>query len=329
MLHAHRKAPLSNRRRGFYAVLLVVGALMVACAAWLGTRSRPGAPPCPNGTVLLHTRCCAPGQQLINGNCIGPPTSCPKGWSLVVGGVVSSGNSGKGVDGVVSARSGDSTGLHGCVAPTARIGVAATRLFMGPGDWEAQGVVTPREVVIASPFTIDSIEVTVARWNQCVLVGACPALSAAHVQEPGQPVRWVTLHQAVQFCAHHGGSLPTVDQWLAAAATKQSNRYPWGDSGATCARADWGRHQGPCTTGATGPQWAGLFEGDRTHSGIIGLAAGLSEWTIAADGTAMVQAGSWKSHLAAQIRTWKSEHRPSQTGYDDVGFRCVYELDTP
>lgn len=250
---------------------------------------------CPDGLVALAARCCGPGQTSRDGRCLGKPASCPSGFSMREG---------------------------GCVAEPSRATIAAGSVRIGPGDWEAQGQVVPRDVVIPSAFRIDTFEVTFDRWSACVASGACTPPSWEG--EPGQPVRGVTLAQATAFCRWAGGVLPTEDMWILAAAGTSARRYPWGDTGAVCRRADWGRESGPCAQGGKGPDWAGAIGLDRTPEGISGLGGGVAEWVRSDDG-GVVRGGSFRSQLATQLRTWRRERRNGELGYDDVGFRCAYE----
>jgi len=190
--------------------------------------------------------------------------------------------------------------------------------------------VAPRDITITSPFLIDSHEVTFHRYAECVEANACskPSING----EPGQPVRGINYHQAIAFCTWASGELPTEDMWTMAAAGTESRRYPWGDSGAVCRRANWGRTDGPCSkyssnnSGATdevGPDWAGITDLDQTPEGVIGLAGGVSEWVKSAN-PGMIKGGSFRTNRASLLRTWWFEQRDPTTGYDDVGLRCAY-----
>jgi formylglycine-generating enzyme required for sulfatase activity len=254
------------------------------------------APParCPAGTQPSETRCCAEGQTLRAEACVGKPRACP-------------------VDFVLND--------DGCVVRPARVRIPAGTVRVGPGDWEAQGLIEPRDVMVSSAFEIDAFEVTVDRWQACAEAGDCAPSTQS---ERGVPVRGVTFEQARRFCAWAGGGIPTEDAWILAAAGTTARRYPWGNTGAVCRRADWGRLRGPCTRGATGPEWAGLIEEDRTPEGVVGLAGGLAEWVRSPRGP-VVRGGSYKSQLATELRTWRRDERAADSGYDDVGVRCMYE----
>ncbi|PIE05947.1 MAG: hypothetical protein CSA75_02065 [Sorangium cellulosum] len=272
-------------------VLLLAGTTI---AGFWGYKNASAPARCPYGSLAIESRCCADGQTIKGGRCTGTPKSCPPNLSLI---------------------------KNACVALPKRVTIAGGALRLGPGDWEAQGFVQPRVVKISTPFELDVIEVTYARWEACANAGACTSLSSKN--EPGCPVSGVTFVQAASFCEWAGGTLPSEDAWILAAAGPHSNRYPWGNTGAVCRRADWGRLKGPCALQASQPEWAGLFAADRTPHGVMGLAGGVSEWSRSADGP-VVLGGSYRSQLATQLRTWRREKRDSNKAYKDVGFRCMY-----
>ncbi len=275
--------------------LLGVAAAFVVIAVVAGGLRKTSAPTrCPDGSIMADARCCAPGQSGTQGRCTGKPLTCPAGFTIRE---------------------------DSCVVQPSRTLVPAGSVRIGPGDWEAQGQVDPRDVIVPSPFHIDSFEVTVERWNQCTDAGGCEPAAKA---EPGQPVRDISFSQAEGFCRWAGGELPSEDRWILAATGSEARRYPWGDTGAVCRRSDWGRWRGPCAHAGQGPEWAGLISEDRTPDGVVGLAGGVAEWARGPDGP-VVRGGSWKSRLATELRTWRRESRDAGRGYDDVGFRCVYE----
>lgn len=179
------------------------------------------------------------------------------------------------------------------------------------------------ETVAVEAFMIDAFEVTYARWPRCLELGPCPPIEDG---EPGRPVVSVPPLQAQKFCEHAGGSLPTTAQFVLAAASPQGRRYPWGLTGAVCRRAVWGRVQGPCATGATGPELAGVYPDGATSLGVFDLAGNVAELTWKTPGVEVeVRGGSFRDEAASALRTWSArEASVLGAGADDVGFRCVY-----
>jgi formylglycine-generating enzyme required for sulfatase activity len=196
-------------------------------------------------------------------------------------------------------------------------------LRLGPGDWEAQGVVERREAFVPA-FSLDRIEVTEERYATCVAAGACAPLPLRG--EPGVPMTGISLAEAERFCAWAGGVLPTRDQLAFAGAGPAGRRYPWGDTGAVCRRAAFGLRLGPCGRGATGPEIAGARPDGASPEGVLDLAGNVAEWTSPGDpGAPQTEAvgGSWSDDAAASLRTWNRRLVPVGTRAPDLGFRCA------
>jgi formylglycine-generating enzyme required for sulfatase activity len=196
-----------------------------------------------------------------------------------------------------------------------RIDVPKTHLVIGASDWEAEGRVTPREADVEA-FSIDALEVT---------RGELDPSGADHARAANRIAR----EDAQAFCNAHGGRLPTDDEWTAAAAGAAGRRYPWGDTGAVCRRASWGLSNGPCAESeAAGPDTVGAHPEGNTPSGIYDLAGNIAEW-VAADpkdpSRGAVRGGSFKSALAADLRTWARQEVDPKAVEDWIGFRCAYD----
>jgi formylglycine-generating enzyme required for sulfatase activity len=255
------------------------------------------APParCAAGMIALGPRCCGEGQRLDR--CAGAPTRCARGLDPAPG---------------------------GCVAPPRVVSIAGGTLHVGPGDWEAQGVVAPREAAVA-PFGIDATEVDEARWSACVAAGACSAVPLSG--EPGRPVTGVTLDEAAHFCRWAGGALPTSDQLAFAAAGRSGRRYAWGDTGAVCRRAAWGLVAGPCGWGARGPELAGSHPDGASPEGVLDLAGNVAEWALpsgVASAGAEARGGSFADGAASALRAWQRRALPPEARAVDVGLRCAH-----
>lgn len=199
-------------------------------------------------------------------------------------------------------------------------------LHLGPGDWEAQGVVSPRDARIEA-FVLDALEVTEVRYAACVAAEACASILPL-TSEPGRAVSGIRRDEAARFCAWAGGALPSGDQLAFASAGAASRRYPWGDTGAVCRRAAWGLADGPCGRGGLGPELAGSHPDGASPNGILDLAGNVAEWTSTAGNpagpTAEVRGGSWADGEAAALRSWYRREIASETRSAEVGFRCAY-----
>lgn len=253
---------------------------------------------CGAGLVAAGSRCCAPGQAVSAGHCVGQPRSCPQGMRI--------------------AETRD-----GCVVDPRRIVYRGGRLALGAEDWEAEGVVPPRNATVAA-FALDATEVTLNRWNHCTRAGGCRALEE---MEPGVPVRGIDTKEAEAFCRFEGGRLPTSDEWLFAAMGAEGRRFPWGSTGLVCRRAAYGLVDGPCARGADGPELAASRVDGATPEGALDLTGNVAEWTVEAPGRYVARGGSYRSRTALEVKSWSFEVLPPKSR--SVGFRCAYDLAKP
>jgi len=282
------------------ATRLIAIAALSSVAVWVVVRARSQSEPparCPRGFEAKGARCCALGQSLQSGVCTGAPASCPVG---------------------LERRE------QGCSATPRRVRIGPGTLRIGPGDWEAQGLVQPSIVTVDQPFWLDAYEATVERWRSCEAAGQCARVPD---DEPGRAVRGITLEQARGFCSWAGGTLPTQREWQFAAAGPRARRYPWGDTGAVCRRASWGMAAGPCGSGADGPDIVGIHADGASPDGVFDLAGGVAEWVLLPSGSAATCGGSWRTSLATGLRTWRIEERNPTESFDDVGVRCRYGVE--
>lgn len=270
------------------AVALVAGVVAVAA-----TRAAPPAR-CAEGMIAIGPRCCGEGQRLEGESCRGAPTRCARDLLATP---------------------------EGCRARDRRVRIERGVLSIGPSDWEAQGVVASRETPIAS-FDIDAYEVTEARWTECVAAQKCAALTMSG--EPGRAMVGMTLEEAREMCRFAGGRVPTADELAFAASGPAGHRYPWGETGAVCRRAAWGLVDGPCGTGARGPEVAGSRPDGATPEGVLDLAGNVAEWATSLPELAETRGGSWATLAASGLRTWHRESRRPDERSREVGTRCVY-----
>jgi formylglycine-generating enzyme required for sulfatase activity len=273
---------------------LSVALLGLGLVAVLGFRERAGPARCGPGFVALGARCCPDGQRLAEGACTGPARACPRGlWPA-------------------------GSEQSGCAAVPTRVSLAGGSAAIGPVDWEADGRGALRSVRVTH-FQLDGAEVDHMRWTVCADAGRCRHLPA---REPGLPVSGVSAAEAETFCRFAGGRLPSSDEWLFAAAGTEARRFAWGHTGMVCRRAVYGVLDGPCATGGTGPDLPGSRPDGATPEGLWDMAGNVAEWTREPDGSAVARGGSYRSRLAAELKTWSFE-RPAGRS-EHVGLRCAY-----
>ncbi len=201
----------------------------------------------------------------------------------------------------------------------------ATTAVLGPSDWEAEGRVAPRTLRVGA-FAIDAFEMTLGEID-AGYTGPDRARAASGL----------TRDDAERACAARGGRLPTEDEWIAAAAGAGARRYPWGDTGAVCRRAAWGLEGGPCSSRGEGPDTVGAHPDGDTPSGIHDMAGNVAEWVRSESGAAVAsgsgdsanvgiaRGGSWRTALAAELRTWSRLEIDPRAKDDRVGVRCAYD----
>jgi formylglycine-generating enzyme required for sulfatase activity len=280
--------PLAIAGVAALAIALVTAVVIVA-----GSRAEPPAR-CAPGMIALGARCCGEGQSLDGDRCKNAPTRCAAGLEITPA---------------------------GCVARPRVVRIEGGLLRVGPGDWEAQGVVAPYEATVPA-FGLDALEITEARWSACAAASACPPLPLSG--EPGRAIAGVTFDEAARFCAWAGGAIPTRDQLAFAAAGRTGRRYAWGDTGAVCRRAAWGLVAGPCAWGARGPEIAASHPDGASPEGALDLAGNVAEWCSGPDGATEARGGSFADGAAGAIRAWQRRALPRDTRAPDVGFRCAY-----
>ena len=188
-----------------------------------------------------------------------------------------------------------------CVPGAAFVLGNAERFGLGARD----GV--PERVAVVGPMLVDRYEVTVGRWRDALRRGFvalkndptrsdkdpdCGYTAAVGPREL-HAVGCVTWSTARSFCQFEGGDLPTEAQWeyMAQSSGRASKTaYPWGDELPSCDRAVFGRILGgndttdQCVDRGTGAQpvnAADREDGDWSIGArIVGLAGGVSEWTL-------------------------------------------------
>jgi len=275
--------------------VLVAGGAALAFVIGFALKRHENPRRCAPGWVSLGPRCCAEGQRLRAGSCVGRASACPSGFHRI------------------------NSGAEGCAIDPKRIRIAATKLSIGPNDWQSEQV-TPLYANVAA-FEVDAAEVTVEQWLHCVTAAACAKLSAT---ELGQPVTSVTSEQAARYCAWRGGRLPRRNERMALGAGSTSRRFPWGQTGLVCRRATFGVVEGPCAEHGSEPDASGSHPDGRSPEGVLELSGNVAEYAIDGRGRAWTCGGSFRSRTALELKSWACVlgSKPA----DDVGFRCVYDV---
>lgn len=289
---AETQRPPSAQRVVAAVVALGILAVVVRFAALERT------PPqrCPEGLVLSGGRCCGAGQSLAEGRCTGPIRSCGPNQQILD-------------------LPGESPA---CVLRVKRVSLAGGKLPAGVADWQVG--LAPAGLSV-EPFFMDRGEVTVRRYDECVVARVCDELPGSK-REPGLPVTRVSSEDAEQFCRFVGGRLPTSAEWRFAASGLEGRRFPWGFTGLVCRRSSFGLVVGPCSDEGSGPDLAGARPAGMTPDGVLDLSGNVAEWTRDPDGGYRARGGSFRSRVAAELVTASVETVMGRA--DHVGFRCAY-----
>ena len=216
-------------------------------------------------------------------------------------------------------------------------------------------------MVVVPAFMIDTFEVTVSKYRQCVNNGNCTRPidykrnKYCNYDAPGRdnhPVNCLAWQQAQDYCYSTNQRLPREAEWEKAARAGSTARYPWGQE-VTCKQAvlDDG-----VTRGSAGDETDGCGE-DHTwpagsHEpnalGLYDMHGNAGEWTanwytpdaiwnyyakVDLDGPAMgkrrvVRGGSWdeiRNNLRSSYRNAKAPDQGNNI-YGSIGFRCAADL---
>ncbi len=139
---------------------------------------------------------------------------------------------------------------------------------------------------------------------------------------PGHPVVHVSASDAEAYCAHHGGRLPSEDEWeLAARGGEERRVYPWGDAWREDA-ANWASGE------LARLRASGEFpEGPYGH---VDLAGNVWEWTgthSESGNERVLKGGSWMETNPADLRAAVRLLSAPDDRSSDIGFRCARDAE--
>ena len=216
-------------------------------------------------------------------------------------------------------------------------------VFQRGADVSDPSVSPKHTVLMEHPYYIDSVEVTVARYDAFreffrKTEGRKLDAPANHDSNPEFPAVGIKYLDAKFYAKWTGKELPTETQWERAARGDKGHEFPWGD----------GRpiFQLPRVPGQLNA--AGIFPGDRSPFGVYDMAGNAREWCLdfyqedvyqkdltVGGGTVKNPTGPRAAPgIKQQVvrgsgNDWAVWHRsalqPSETA-PDVGFRCVLNI---
>jgi formylglycine-generating enzyme required for sulfatase activity len=94
----------------------------------------------------------------------------------------------------------DPDDLEACRPRQRRVAIESGMLLIGPSDWEAQGIVTPRTANVAT-FMLDANEVTAADWRACVRAAACVRSQHRVEEQDGARAAILSFSELAKYCA--------------------------------------------------------------------------------------------------------------------------------
>jgi len=181
-------------------------------------------------------------------------------------------------------------------------------------------------------FCMDTTEVTVARYRDCVAKKRCsapgtdPFCNFGVAGKDDHPINCVTFSQAESYCTFMSKRLPTETEWEFAARGPGGRLYPSGD---VEPRADvcWHRawNAGTCPAGAS--------PSDRSPFGLLDMTGNVEEWTSSRSTSDyetttplafyILRGGYWSDGIVGEVRAARRKDGASLTRRSELGFRCA------
>ncbi len=210
--------------------------------------------------------------------------------------------------------------------PGATFWVGAKR---GTGSHEE----SPRFQTQVADFCMDTTEVTVDAYEQCVKAGACKQAfdtqysCNVHRKNHGDhPINCVDWHQAHDYCAWKHRRLPTEVEWeYAARGGTEYRKYSWGDEepdGRTC----WKHPGGSCKIKSYPAGAFGLYDMTGNVWEWTSTWFGLYPWPPVKSPTKVYRGGSWSRRFDKWMDTkLRDRLQPDKWG-SHLGMRCALTL---
>ena len=173
------------------------------------------------------------------------------------------------------------------------------------------------------PFYIDKTPVTnqqYARFLEDTKYRPSKYWGQEGFSRPNQPVVGVSYFDAMKYAQWCAKSLPSAQQWEAAARGTDGRSYPWGE-GLDAGKASYD-HTGP----EAGLLDVGSFKDNVSPIGCVDMAGLVWEWTDTwydeEHESKIVKGGSW-ADPADMLTCDFAFYAPPKEKSDIVGFRCV------
>jgi sulfatase modifying factor 1 len=202
----------------------------------------------------------------------------------------------------------------------------------------------PQHQTILETFWIHRYEVTNRSYQTCVEDAVCtpPEKTTSPTRNEyylnpnffDYPVIYISYNQALVFCEWIGGTLPSEEQWEAAARGVSGYTYPWGNDAPSQGDASLG-----ISNLLTDTQKVGFYPKDKTPTGIFDMAGNVSEWTSSwlisypgnletfdyTDEYRIIKGGNYR--IIPELNYTKNYYRRGENPTVQkfvIGFRCVW-----
>ena len=225
---------------------------------------------------------------------------------------------------------------------------------IGDSCWSDE---SPLHTITLSAFMIDKMEVTNAKYKQCVDAGICDPPDYSNSKSRSTyygdsdydqyPVIFVSWYDANKYCKWAGKRLPTEAEWEMAARGNTVRIYPWDPpTEPTCSLANHYYFNGVSYSYCVNPSdtnEVGQYQPGASPYGALDMAGNVKEWVNDwyADNYYSISAlvnptgpttGNLEFKVARggsfdltseYIRTAKRYFLEPESSFDNTGFRCV------
>jgi formylglycine-generating enzyme required for sulfatase activity len=181
-----------------------------------------------------------------------------------------------------------------------------------------------------SDLCVDTLETTVAAYNECVTAGKCTTVGLdcsaqatwAKAGKEQQPVVCIDYDQANAYCDYRGKRLPTLEEWeWVARSGDEARTYTWGNEAPSDQLCWTGKQR------QTESCNVGTHPADKTATGALDMAGNVLEFVTterdAKSPVRIAKGGAWNGGDAAlftngRLGGFRKEYR---CGF--LGVRCV------
>jgi formylglycine-generating enzyme required for sulfatase activity len=223
--------------------------------------------------------------------------------------------------------------------------IPAGKFMMGAAADEGSGQEQPQhQVVLATPFAIGRVEVTIGEWRKCVAAGRCRAVPFPDGwgadDLPVVNVSWDDAESYVAWLSRMTGKryrLPSEAEWEYAARAGSTSRYSFGANASDLRKYAWYSENSDESTHPVGLLAANAFGlkdvhgnvfewcKDNWHQDYLDAPGNGAEWSGGDGSKRVVRGGAWDSTAFFARVAYRSNSEPAAYS-TNVGFRVARTL---